>query len=114
MTVQPTMNTNAASALAARMRIAFKSLRCFLVMKIGGRVPSYDSADVLHQIVLSDVMISKDVFQYDFDARTDESRLESREHIKCPLDYLLEAVNTLRAHHRAYQIKISAILQAMF
>lgn len=113
MAVQYAMSTNAASALAERMRIAFKSLQYFLVVGIGGGVPSYGRVDTSNQIVLGDVVVSTGVFQYDFGARTDESQLESREHVKCSLDYLLEAVNTLRAHHRAYKIKISAILQAM-
>jgi hypothetical protein len=74
MIVQPTMRTNAASALAIMMRIAFKSLRCFLVMRIEGRVSFYDSAGALHQMMLGDVMISTPVgrhggvFQYDFGA----------------------------------------------
>jgi hypothetical protein len=113
MTIQYAMSTNAASALIEKMRIAFKSLQYFLVWEIEERVSFYDRVDTSNQIVLSDVKISTDAFQYDFNAQTDESRLKSREHVKCSLDYLLETVNTLRAHHKAYEIKISAILQAI-
>lgn len=56
--VQPKMGTDAVSNLAARMHAAFKNIRYFLVIGIGGGVLSYGSPDAPSQIVLGDVVVS--------------------------------------------------------
>ena len=120
MAVQPKMGTDAASNLAARMHAAFKNIRYFLVVGIGGGVPSYGSSDALSQIVLGDVVVShpKDryggVFRYDFGAWTGQGRLEPSGHTNGPPPPLLSATSSLVARHSSSPgTKIPKILQEM-
>lgn len=105
MAVQPKMGTDAASALAARMHAAFKNIKYFLVVGIGGGVPCYGSPGALSQIVLGDVVVSSPrgfyggVFRYDFGAWTSQDRLETKGHTNGPPPALLSAINSLAARH---------------
>lgn len=105
MAVQSKMGTDAASDLAARMHAAFTNIEYFLVVGIGGGVPTYGRADSKSQIVLGDVVVSYPqgsyggVVRYDFGAWTHEGRLELRGHTNSPPGQLLNAINTLRSNH---------------
>lgn len=72
LSVQPRMGTDAASDLAARMRAAFPQIEYFLVVGIGGGVPSHGRSSTKAQIVLGDVVVScprgrhGGVVRYDF------------------------------------------------
>lgn len=82
MAVQPAMGTDAASDLATRMRIAFRNLEFFMVVGIGGGVPSYGPVGTQSQIVLGDVVVGYPcgeyggVVRYDFGAWTDKDGLK--------------------------------------
>jgi nucleoside phosphorylase len=56
--IQSKMGTSAAADLAARMRRACPNMNCFLVVGIGGGVPSYGPAGYANTIVLGDVVVS--------------------------------------------------------
>jgi len=120
MAVQPKMGTDAASDLAARVRAAFRNIKYFVVVGIGGGVPSYGSAGAQYQIVLGDVVISYPrgsyggVVRYDFGAWTAKDLLEFRGHTNSPPDSLLTAVNALQTKHSMNcGTKIPAFLQEM-
>ncbi|KAF7508093.1 hypothetical protein GJ744_009675 [Endocarpon pusillum] len=105
MAVQPKMGNDAASDLAARMRAAFKNIEYFVVVGIGGGVPSYGPSGAPSEIVLGDVVVSYPrgsyggVVRYDFGAWINEGQLEFRWHMNGPPDTLLNAVNVLQARH---------------
>ncbi|KAH8723832.1 hypothetical protein GQ44DRAFT_773708 [Phaeosphaeriaceae sp. PMI808] len=120
MAVQPQMGTDAASDLAARMRAAFRNIQYFMVVGIGGGVPSYGPSGAQFQIVLGDVVVSYPrgsyggVIRYDFGAWTDKGGLEFRWHTNSPPDTLLNAVNGLQSRHMTtYGTKIPAFLLEM-
>ncbi|KAF2260940.1 purine and uridine phosphorylase [Lojkania enalia] len=120
MAVQSKMGTDAASELAARMRNVFRNIEYFVVVGIGGGVPSYGSIGAQSQIMLRDVVVSyprgmhSGVVRYDFGAWKDEGRLEFRGHTNRPPDSLLNAVNVLQARQSMTNgTKIPAILQEM-
>ncbi|KAF2179935.1 purine and uridine phosphorylase [Zopfia rhizophila CBS 207.26] len=120
MAVQSKMGTDAASDLAARMRAAFRNIEYFVVVGIGGGVPSYGPSGAQSQIVLGDVVVScprgcyGGVIRYDFGAWTNEDRLEPMSHTNSPPDSLLNAVNVLQARHSTPSgTKIPALLQEM-
>ena len=120
MAVQPKMGTDAASALAARMHAAFKNIRYFLVVGIGGGVPCYGSPGALSQIVLGDVVVSSPrglyggVIRYDLGAWTGQDRLEIRGHTNGPPPALLSAINSLVARHSSGSgTEMPKILQEM-
>ncbi|KAF2471639.1 purine and uridine phosphorylase [Lindgomyces ingoldianus] len=105
--VQPTIGTDAASDLAARMSSAFPNIRFFLVVGIGGGVPRYGVTGAASEIVLGDVVVSYPwgnsggVIRYDSGAWVgeDEGRLKTVGHTNGPPHALLGAVNNLRADH---------------
>ena len=105
MAVQPRMGTDAASDLAARMCSAFKNIKCFFVVGIGGGLESYGPPGAVSQIVLGDVVVSVPsgkhggVVRYDSGAWTGDGRLETSGHTNGPPMFLLNVVNTLRSDH---------------
>lgn len=109
MGVQHKMGTDAASDLAARMRSAFKNIEFFLVVGIGGGVPSYGPPGAKSEIVLGDVVVSVPfgdyggVVRYDSGAWVKGGQLEKRGHINGPSSRLLETANLLKADHQAYR-----------
>jgi nucleoside phosphorylase len=114
------MGTDAASDLAARLRAAFRNIECFLVVGIGGGVPSYGPSGAQSHIVLGDVVVSYPrgsyggVVRYDFGAWTAENRLEFRWHTNSPPDSLLTTVNALQSRHSMKcGTKIPTFLQEM-
>jgi nucleoside phosphorylase len=120
MAVQPKMGTDAASDLAARVRAAFRNIEYFVVVGIGGGVPSYGPAGAQHHIVFGDVVVSYPkgsyggVVRYDFGAWTAKDQLEFRGHTNSPPDSLLAAVNALQTMHlMKCGTKIPAYLQEM-
>ncbi|OCK81526.1 purine and uridine phosphorylase [Lepidopterella palustris CBS 459.81] len=119
MAVQPKIGTDAASDLAARMRVAFRNIVYFLVVGIGGGVPSYGPSGAQHQIVLGDVVVSVPrgqyggVVRYDFGAWTEEGRLETKGHTNGPPGPLLAAVRSLETDHFGSETKIPVFLQEM-
>ncbi|KAH8727306.1 ankyrin repeat-containing domain protein [Phaeosphaeriaceae sp. PMI808] len=104
MAVQAKMGTDGASDLAARMLAAFSYIEYFVVVGIGGGVPSYGPPGASFQIVLGDVVISYPkgsyggVVRYDSGAWTDKG-LEIGGHTNGPPDHLLAAVNNLQMRH---------------
>ncbi|KAL9078304.1 MAG: hypothetical protein Q9157_002767 [Trypethelium eluteriae] len=120
MAVQPRMGTDAASDLVARMRSAFQSLKCFLVVGIGGGVRGYGPHGATSQIVLGDVVVSVPmskhggVVRYDAGAWTGEGTLETKGHTNSPPSFLLHAVASLRSKHTMSPgTNISAFLEQM-
>src|SRR6202034_3725438 len=120
MAVQPRIGTDAASDLAARMRTVFKNIQYFLVVGLGGGVPSYGSPGAPLQIVLGDVVVSYQignyggVVRYDAGAWTREGRLETSGHTNSPPAPMLSAVNSLRSSHAMSPgTKIPAFLKEM-
>jgi nucleoside phosphorylase len=120
MAVQPKIGTDAASDLAARMRVAFRNIQYFMVVGIGGGIPSYGPPGASSQIVLGDVVVSYPrgnyggIVRYDLGAWIDEGRLEFRGHTNSPPDSLLAAVNDLKARHSMTPgTKIPTFLQEM-
>lgn len=105
MAVQPGIGTDAASDLAARMHAVFKNIQYFLVVGIGGGVPTYGSPGAPFQIVLGDVVVScprgnyGGVVRYDAGAWTGEGRLETSGHTNSPPAPMLSAVNALQSSH---------------
>ncbi|KAI9692697.1 MAG: hypothetical protein M1820_009448 [Bogoriella megaspora] len=120
MAVQPKMGTDAASALAARMRSAFRNIKCFLVVGIAGGVRNYGPPGTISQIVLGDVVVSVPygkyggVVRYDTGAWTGDGYLETSGHTNGPPDFLLNAVNSLRSDYTMGEgSSIPEILQKM-
>lgn len=120
MAVQPKMGTDAASDLAARMRAAFRNIEYFVVVGIGGGVPSYGPPGAQYQIVLGDVVVSYPrgryggIVQYDVGAWRNEGRLEFSGHTDSPPAPLRAAVNSLKTSHSMIPgTKIPAILKEM-
>jgi nucleoside phosphorylase len=119
MAVQPKIGTDGASALAARMNAAFKNLKVFFVVGIGGGVPSYGPAGDTSQIVLGDVVVSVPrgnhggVVQYDVGAWTGDGELSSRGHTNGPPSFMLNTVQALRSKHMASLSEISVFLRSM-
>jgi nucleoside phosphorylase len=105
LAVQPRMGTDAASDLAARMHAAFRNIEYFLVVGIGGGVPSYGCSSAKTEIVLGDVVVSYPrgqyggVVRYDFGAWTDDGQLQFKGHTNGPPNTLLNAVNALQTKH---------------
>ncbi|KAH8710097.1 nucleoside phosphorylase domain-containing protein, partial [Phaeosphaeriaceae sp. PMI808] len=91
----------------------------FMVVGIGGGVPSYGPSGAQSQIVLGDVVVSYPrgsyggVIRYDFGAWTDKGGLEFRGHTNSPPDPLLSATNALQSRHMTYGTKIPAFLREM-
>lgn len=105
MAVQPRIGTQAASDLAARMHEAFKNIRYFLVVGIGGGVPCYGSPGAQSQIVLGDVVVSRPtgnyggVIQYDLGAWKTSGQLSMEGHTNSPPRPLLSATESLESRH---------------
>jgi nucleoside phosphorylase len=106
-----------ASKLADRMKNKFKNLRFFLVVGIGGGVPSYGRPGAKEQIVLGDVVVSYPrgnhggVVQYAKGAWTGAGKLETSGHTNKPPDMLLQIVADLRSEHLNSPSKAPEILQ---
>ncbi|KAF2230817.1 hypothetical protein EV356DRAFT_508116 [Viridothelium virens] len=119
MAVQSRTGTTAASGLAAWMCAAFRNLKCFLVVGIGGGVRSYGPYGAASQIVLGDVVVSVPkgnfggVVQYDVGAWTGDGHLETSGHTNSPPAFLLDIVNSLTAKHRRSASKIPVFLKEM-
>ncbi|KAH7350408.1 hypothetical protein BKA66DRAFT_288549 [Pyrenochaeta sp. MPI-SDFR-AT-0127] len=119
MAVQPQIGTDAAAVLADRMSAAFRNIVSFMVVGIGGGVPSYGRPGARFQIVLGDVVVSDPtglhggVVRYDFGAWTDSKGLQFSGHTNAPSDKLLTAVKSLRAHLTIRPTEIPAFLHKM-
>lgn len=102
---QSTMGTSAAADLAARMRRACPNIKFFLVVGIGGGVPSYGSAGDVNTMVLGDVVVSSPrgnhggVFAYDTGAWVQDGQLRNRGHLNGPPPELSAAVGSLRSRY---------------
>ncbi|KAK2750099.1 hypothetical protein FQN57_004591 [Myotisia sp. PD_48] len=106
MAVQSKIGTDEASGLATRMLSVFKNIEYFLVVGIGGGVPSYGLPGARSEIVLGDVVVSfpigkyGGVVRYDFGAWTDNGDLTTSGHLNGPRGNLLSTVNSLRTCHQ--------------
>ncbi|KAF5662920.1 nacht ankyrin domain-containing protein [Fusarium circinatum] len=95
--------TNAAT-VANNMRRTFTSIRFGLMVGVGGGVPG--KVDVR----LGDVVVSKEVVQYDFGKRTGDSQLRPVGSLNKPPHVLATAVAKLQADHRTDPSRIPSIL----
>ncbi|KAF5621704.1 nacht and ankyrin domain protein [Fusarium tjaetaba] len=95
--------TNAAT-VANNMRRTFTSVRFGLMVGVGGGVPG--NVDVR----LGDVVVSKEVVQYDFGRRTGDGQLRPVGSLNKPPHVLATAVAKLQADHRTEPSTIPSIL----
>ena len=92
--------TTPAATVASRIPFSFLSIRFFLMVGIGGGVPS-----AKHDVRLGDVVVSKPgrqtpgVIQYDFGRTIEAGRIIQTDSLNAPPTILLTAVNKLRATH---------------
>lgn len=98
--------TNAAT-VANNMHRSFPSIRFGLMVGIGGGVPG--KVDVR----LGDVVVSKEVVQYDFGKTTQEGAFHRTGTLNKPPHSLLTAVAKLQASHRSEPSMIPSILDKM-
>lgn len=107
--IQSKMGTSAAADLAARMRRACPNIKFFLVVGIGGGVPSYGPAGDVNTIVLGDVVVSSPrgnhggVFTYDTGAWVEDGQLSNTGHLNGPPSELSAAVGNLRSRYDGSQ-----------
>ena len=107
--IQSKMGTSAAADLAARMRRTCPNIKFFLVVGIGGGVPSYGPAGDVNTIVLGDVVVSSPrgnhggVFTYDTGAWVEDGQLSNTGHLNGPPSELSAAVGSLRSRHDGSQ-----------
>jgi nucleoside phosphorylase len=107
--IQSKMGTSAAADLAARMRRACPNIKFFLVVGIGGGVPSYGPAGDVNAIVLGDVVVSSPrgnhggVFTYDTGAWVEDGQLSNTGHLNGPPSELSAAVGSLRSRYDGSQ-----------
>lgn len=107
--IQSKMGTSAAADLAARMRRACPNIKFFLVVGIGGGVPSYGPAGDKNDIVLGDVVVSSPrgnhggVFTYDTGAWVKDGQLSITGHLNGPPSELSAAVGSLRSRYDGSQ-----------
>ncbi|KAF5977542.1 ankyrin protein 3 [Fusarium bulbicola] len=93
-----------AATVANNMRRTFTSIRFGLMVGVGGGVPG--KVDVR----LGDVVVSKEVVQYDFGKRTGDSQLRPVGSLNKPPHVLATAVAILQADHRTDPSRIPSIL----
>ncbi|SCO53289.1 related to ankyrin 3 [Fusarium fujikuroi] len=98
--------TNAATVANNMMR-TFTSIRFGLMVGVGGGVPG--KVDVR----LGDVVVSKEVVQYDFGKRTGDGEFRPFGNLNKPPHVLTTAVAKLQADHRTEPSRIPSILAAM-
>ncbi|KAM0081444.1 hypothetical protein ACKRZS_006399 [Fusarium odoratissimum] len=98
--------TNAAT-VANNMRRTFTSIRFGLMVGVGGGVPG--KVDVR----LGDVVVSKEVVQYDFGKRTGHGQFRPVGTLNKPPHVLTTAVAKLQANHRTEPSRIPSILANM-
>ncbi|KAE8846667.1 hypothetical protein HRS9139_01234 [Pyrenophora teres f. teres] len=103
--LQSKMGTSAAADLAARMHSACPNIKFFLVVGIGGGVPSYGPAGDMNIMVLGDVVVSSPrgnhggVFTYDTGAWIENGRLSNTGHLNGPSPELNAVVGSLRSRY---------------
>ncbi|MCJ1306512.1 hypothetical protein MMC25_000155 [Agyrium rufum] len=101
--------TTSATAAATRMHAAFGSITTWLLVGIGGGVPS-----AKHDIRLGDVVVSTDVKPYRNGKAIGEDKFERTGTLSKPHILLLNAVSMLRANHDSPGSRISSILHDTF
>jgi hypothetical protein len=101
--IQSKIGTSAAADLAARMRRACPNIKFFLIVRIGGGVPSYGAAGDINTIILGDVLVSSPrgnhggVFTYDTGAWVKDGQLSNTGHLNGPPSELSAAVGSLQS-----------------
>ncbi|KAI8682505.1 MTA/SAH nucleosidase [Fusarium sp. Ph1] len=84
------VGTTSAAMVAGHMRQTFTALEYFLLVGVGGGLPSENS-----DVRLGDVVISQRVIQYDYGKAITDSRFELTGHLNRPPNVLLNAVSRL-------------------
>jgi nucleoside phosphorylase len=103
--------TTSATTVAAHMRHSFESIRFFLMVGIGGGVPS-----TKNDIRLGDVVVSKPtlrfggVIQYDFGKALHDGRFERTGVLNKPPPVLLSAISKLQATQMLNSSKIFSMI----
>lgn len=103
--------TTSATAVAAQMRHSFESIRFFLMVGIGGGVPSKNN-----DIRLGDVVVSKPtlnfggVIQYDFGKALSDGRFERIGILNKPPPVLLSAIAKVQATYMPNPGKLASII----
>ncbi|KAL2853302.1 hypothetical protein BJY01DRAFT_259317 [Aspergillus pseudoustus] len=106
--------TTSAAIAATQLQFTFKCIRIFLMVGIGGGVPS-DKADIR----LGDVVVSKPtrdfggVVQYDYGKTMAGDRFERTGVLNKPSSILLTAVSRLESAHRLSPGKIPKLISEM-
>ncbi|KPM35907.1 hypothetical protein AK830_g10681 [Neonectria ditissima] len=98
---------NNAATVASNMRRSFPSMRFGLMVGVGGGVPS--KVDIR----LGDVVVSKEVVQYDMGKTVHDGRFQRTGTLNKPPQALLTAVAKLQADHASRPSKIPALLSKM-
>jgi len=88
------MGTTPAATVAAHMSRTFTSIRFFLLIGIGGGIPS-----VSKEIRLGDVVVGKRVLQYDIGNGKDWEQVKALGPINTPPPILMTAINALRSQY---------------
>jgi nucleoside phosphorylase len=86
------VGTTSAAIVAGHMRQTFTALEYFLLVGVGGGLPSENS-----DVRLGDVVISQRVIQYDYGKAITDGRFELTGHLNQPPNVLLNAVSRLRS-----------------
>ncbi|KAH7011803.1 hypothetical protein EDB80DRAFT_401564 [Ilyonectria destructans] len=98
---------NNAATVASNMRRSFPSIRFGLMVGIGGGVPG--KVDIR----LGDIVVSKEVVQYDFGKTVQDGHFQRTGTLNKPPQALMTAVAKLQADHRSEPSKITSILFKM-
>ncbi|KAK4175311.1 ankyrin-3 [Triangularia setosa] len=85
--------TNNAASVANNMTRTFPAIDLRLMVGIGGGVPGK------HDIRLGDVVVSRQVLQYDFGKTLEQGRFQRTAHPIRPPQKLLNAIGTLQSRH---------------
>jgi nucleoside phosphorylase len=86
------LGTTSAAVVAEHMRLTFTALEYFLLVGIGGGMPSIDS-----DVRLGDVVISQKVIQYDYGKAVPGGHLTPTGHLNHPPTVLLNTVSRLQS-----------------
>ncbi|KAL8909968.1 MAG: hypothetical protein Q9171_004734 [Xanthocarpia ochracea] len=96
-------------SVTERMYSSFRELKHLLVVGLGGGIPEYAYGE---QIVLGDVVVSRQVEHLDCGRRTPEG-FEFTHQTYWPSPDLLKAVNTLCSHHSLFGTRVPQTLQGI-
>lgn len=98
--------TNNAAIVASNMRRSFPRIETWLMIGIGGGVPRMPKADIR----LGDVVVSTQVFQYDFGKTLADGQSHALSLPQRPSQALMTTVSQLRARHELDASRMTELL----